>query len=878
MEARFNKTLWRLLHVVAPQRPHVVNGLVSSLLSKRVGRGNPILPLLKIPTDFNLRSQDVDPGEVRALIYDNYAVRYAVLSLCHMVDCGLYKAYAHILRLLDVIVNSREDIALLEPDKLYMLLMACYKLRCRACYFPRRMRYAGATQIFNAVMENSLTCANYVCNRVAASCDSHEIGLFASVIVRMGLGCDPITKSLAQQLANNAAHWRLDSLMGALEYLVCESRKGSTFCYGPICSIFDVMVKQDVKWEQCVLALQYMAELNITHTPLVDRIVTELLQYDAENDICKMDAIDSSDICIALGALSKLECEQLVVLTEALVDRYIPYERGKPKEGKLYRDLVRCSVTELLHLLNAILLTFPTIEGNSLVWLKYLLQKRIPMKMAFATSDDIEALFRCLCMVNPDIYHGILIGGHKAPWIPYCGRVSVTSVVSSMITSLEPETLARVVLCYSLSYSIDNCARRMVSECIHAMCSKTLAMLSNSSSITRQTKERLLELNGKNELLLLEPRPVKLPSMIKDIAGDSTTSFLYDPAAAMNFKYMKRGENRQGLLKPMYRYRGPLRSNVLSDSEATDSTGERNMENEMQIKSYGMCHLYGYSSSSILKAMRSVYRSLWVHYHLGHADSYIPYDGFNLEELDSVKSFLKMYDYMTAMFSSKYDALDSGYTIYAIDKKSDSKLKRATQKNHLSHVDPRLLCTSTALQAYTLERNEASELRFCDARLRRVSMGIFKPQLSKVKLNWSHIDESEDMRTAVRTRRPRMVASAMLSEMSRVSQQVDNALRGHRERVEYYDDFISNQFKEGLVWHTNREAVEGYESQQRTSTATITSRMHKDVFQAISTMYGCALESEVKCGPYFIDIECRRNDSSAKDAAYSYQDSNQTLP
>ncbi|KAK1934911.1 hypothetical protein X943_003064 [Babesia divergens] len=856
-------TLSRFTSVVAARRPHLANGFVCRVAARKIGSNNPLLELLRIPRDASMCHPDEYSISSSALMYDRATVRYAALALPHLVTNGLTRAYAHLNRVLDVIITSRDELVSLEPRILRDILVACDAIRHhhpRSSF--RSMPHKGSTPIFNVVMEKSLECVCYISEAATVFSGPQDIADFALVMSRMGLHSDAFTMRVLH-MANDATSCSPESLVGTLEYLMEGVRQGVRGCMGAFYSIVDALVDAAPGWSCSMRVLDCMARSKVIHTPFVERI-TESLITDVEcsqGDLIGMDTVSSRDLCRLVGALLQLECIHLEAIMETFLSRYIPSHKGRLKQGGIYRDIRRCSLKDLVNLLTAIVRTQPTVEGAAMTWSKYIVQQKVPFKLSLTSTEDIKMLFEALSSLDSCIYYDVLRPSREAHWIYGVGKVNVTTILASTAPLLGPHALANAVLCYSVSRDAmtDDTTRKVVLECIRIMCAHTLDMLLRSSLITRSTIERLLSVDGDRALILVGSSGSTSSPMVEAITHDHKSNFLYDPSVNTNFKYLKRGENRYNGLKLLSKGFG-LHKGSAPDEVISAHFSPKDFIDETAETAEGCITSHSTSSESaskLLKVVRHVYRSLCMYHHFGGMGSVVLYDGLSVAGLQTVQGFLKVYDHVITLFSSRFSDVDTESTVYGIDKLFESRLKKALRTNDTNYLDPRFICTPDVYALHKSQEGAQTRLRFSDARLRSTGIGLLKPPKSKIRLNWSHFYEANELYPDVRARGPRKASARVHDEVARVSREVDNLVHGSREAVEYYEDFVSRHFRGGFAFVANSCRASGSESSNVAAAGLSSSRMQKQVMQ-VAIVSGLGPVPEFRCGPYYVDIHCGR--------------------
>ncbi|GBE62794.1 glutamate dehydrogenase, putative [Babesia ovata] len=870
---RGKSAVWRLLHVVAPRKPHLVNGIVCRVVSEKIATGNPLLPLLKVtwnPSGFQ-QPCDWPPGS-SAIRHGDDMVKYAAVALSHLSKSGFLTVSVHLHRLLDILTSSRDGLNRCDPRILLGVLEACDSI-VRASYQVLRRRSDTATVgIVNAVTVNSRKCALYICEHVGSTCKGEMLARFASVMYSLSILSADFTKHLLREINESSSFFSCDSLIGALRYVTNDAVGDQRGRMGAVYSLVDALCVAELSWRRKLEVLDCLVELDVTHMGFLDVIVSTLLecQEEAEMGIIGMDTIPSRDICHIIGALLHLGSEDVAVVTDMFVSRYVCRQRRGPKKEGIARDIQKCNMSEVLNLLRSIVATYPQLEGPAGSWATHIIQDRAPWLLARASLHDLEELFHVLSGIEPSIYAPILGSSSSAPWLYGVGRVNVTSLLISNVGHLGPKALAKAIMCYSLAVDATSRGESLqeISACIPAMCSAALAMLSRSSFITK-TMAAEIELSGANDQKMIVCS-VKAPPVasgnVGAIAADSHSRVLYDPSVTSNFKYLKRGDSRADgrnkAANKLYSSGDTVRNvsregTALANQDWHNTTMEGHGNNELleieeDTNAPSANGKSSNSASEVLKVLREVHRSLCIYHHFGCRELVNPYGDLSLNELQTVKHFLMAHNHLVPVLSARFHALDDQYTLYGVDDGSyNHRILKAIGSTDSAYLDPRLMCTPDARTLRELEEDRGRRLRLSGAKLRNARIDVAHPPRSGIKLNWDHFDNAKDLGRAVHPREHRNAAVALRQEAERVSRLVDYRLHGRRDTVEYYEDSVSRRFRGGFAcWQDSN----GSTTATCTPDGISTSRLHKQVEQAVATVSPQRVRSEAACGPYHVDL------------------------
>ncbi|CDR93680.1 hypothetical protein, conserved [Babesia bigemina] len=868
--------VWRLLHVVAPRKPHMANGIVRRVVAEKIGGGNPLLPLLRVtwdPAGFQ-QAGECPPGS-SAVRHDDETVKYAAVALSHLSKSGFVTVSVHLHRLLDILTNSRDALNRCDARILLGVMEACDRIN-RACYpVTRRLGDAATTEIVTAVKGNARKCALYICEHVGSTCKGEMLARFAPVMCRMSIVSTDFTKHLLREIREGSSFLSCDSLIGALRYVASASGGDHRGLTGAVYALLDALSVAELTWGRKLEVLDCLVQLKVTHFYFVDVVVSALLESREKDGMSTMgmDTVSSSNLCHVIGALLQLESEHVDTVTEVFVSRYVCQQRsGFEKEG-IVRDIRKCSLTDLLNLLNAIVATCPHLEGAARSWAAHIIQDRVPWLLTRASLSELEELFHVLSCVDPAIYSPTLAPSSGAVWRYGAGRANLTSVVTANVGHLGARALAKAIVCYSVAAEVTSSGEAIqeIAACIPRMCSEALAMLSRSSFITKAMAAEMEAPGSEDQkMIVCSPKapPVAAGNM-DAITADSHCRFLYDPSVTSNFKYLKRGDNRvEGRSKAASKlYRTDAAARNLSrevaalpnpDWHNVSMEGhEKNALVEVEGGAYAPTAHEPYSSSAsdVLKVLREVHRSLCIYHHFGCGELINPYGGVPLKGLETVKQFLMAHSYLVPVLSARFDALDYQYTLYGVDDGSyNHRILKATRSTDSAYVDPRLMCTPDTHTVREAEYGGEQRLRLPSAKLRNARIGVANPPRSAIKLNWDHFDTSKEAGRAEHPRERRNAAVALHQEAERVSRLVDYRLHGRRDTVEYYDDSVSRRFRGGFACWQDPGDTNTAAHVSCTADGISTSRLHKQVEQTVAVLCPQHVRSEAACGPYHVDL------------------------
>ncbi|GIX66395.1 NAD-specific glutamate dehydrogenase [Babesia caballi] len=853
MKLRGSATVWRLVRIVAPRRPHLANGIVCRVAAEKICRGNPLLPLLKISHDLGgpCPSTDYPPGS-SAIRYGKSTVNYAALALSHLAQGGFGTASAHLHRLLDVIVSSRDTLAQLDLRVLLDLLRACEIIVRTRHPALRRLGNSAPTGIINAARDKSLTCARHVRDHVSAAGSGDSLPGFAAALSRLGLHSEAFTKRLQREIEEHSTCFPTQSLIDSLDYLTHQALADSRGCLGAVYRLLDALSEAHLTWGRTLHVLDSMVRLDVVHPAFLDALTSKLLDHpDSQSPFIGMDTVASRELCRILGAFSHLGCDTLGDLMDAFLTRYTFLPRPNFDTGLATRDMRKCTLKDVLHLLNAIISTDPQLQAAAGQWARYLVQRRIPHLLGRASLRDLQTLFHKLSRLGPDVYYSILGPRHQAPWQYGVGRINVTATLASTCHLLGPRALSKAVLCYTLSQQLvaDPTTERAISTCIHTMCSEALGMLHRSSFITQRLAEQILRQGYNPQALLVCPAPARVehPGRVDAITAESHSRFVYDPSLTSNFKYLKRGEgrvnSRAGASTRLSRVAGAVRpptqpppANVQHHGQPATATHETASSTPLSEPSPPTPNQ---SAAELLKVLRDAHRTLCLFHHLCCAHDADPYRKWPLWGLQAAAQFLNACTFFVPILAAKFSALEDECALYGLDESYSARITKALRSADSGYLDPRFLCTPAARAMHEAQRAPGPRPRLPGATLRNARVNAATPPRSKIRLNWDHFEHPGDLGHVAHPRGPRRVAVALQREVHRVSHAVDRRVHGRRDFVEHYDEFVARHFQGGLACWTNPGAAESRPA------AVATSRMHKQVAQAAA----CATSLPVRAPP-----------------------------
>ncbi|GFE55652.1 NAD-specific glutamate dehydrogenase, putative [Babesia ovis] len=845
MKLRGITSLWRLVHIVAPRKPYLANGVISRVAEERIGKHNPFLSLLRIgQVPPGLYQYCDKPNGLVAPIYDKDTVRYACLSLCHLVSSGFGTASTHIYRLLDIVENSRDVLVQLDIRILLEVLRACETILCLEYPALRRRHDAGIIDVTNAVREKSRVCASYIVDHVS-TVGGHLIHEFAPIVYRMGYRNKGFTKMLIREVNENGHLCPSDSLVGSLEYLVHQEPCDLHGSFGAIYRILELLSHENLSWKCTLEVLSFMAKLNVVHPIFLDAVTSAML---CQNDklgigIIGMDTVSSRNLCSIIGHVAKLSLEHADMLCETFLNRYTFNKHGDKTCGLVTRDMSKCGIGHFLDLLKAIVAKEPELDGPGRSWAKYILQQRIRCLVHKTSLPELQELFHVLSMLDPGLYYTILVNENDTKGQFGIAMTSVTSVLWHNAPYMGPKALAKAVMCYCVStrHCWDSALRNVLYGLVYIMCSDALAMVSKSSYITSKILSEANNTQGDVQDLLLCRVDSIMPSisMMTAITAGSQSKFLYDPSVGSNYKYLKRGESRlearskaaerMALGAGARRSRGKLvavenTSNELSISKHVLSDRQLDTE-ELAIAAAGE------STNTLMEVLRIVHQSLCTYHHLFCVGLDNPYSEWGLRGLQTVDSFLKVYKLFFQMHGSRFDSLERECALYGVDGSYNSKALKALRSLDTGYVDPRFLCTPETRALHEDQNSNRPIVTVPGAKLRNVHVDVIKPRRSKVKLNWDHFGNPDSLGYITRPKIGKKLGESICREVDRVSQQVDYEVHGRRDVVECYNDYVATHFKGKLACYSNYG--DKASSQVNVGKGISTSRLHKEVQHAV---------------------------------------------
>ncbi|ORM39871.1 uncharacterized protein BXIN_0228 [Babesia sp. Xinjiang] len=857
MQLRGSDALWRLIRIVAPRRPYMANGIISAIAAKKIGMGNPLLSLLDVNRSHYPLDSSLDyPLDASSPRYNKDIVRYAGLTLSHLTSSGFYTAAVHLHRLLDIVQSSRDMIQQLDLSVLLTMLKSCERI-LSANYPVTRRRTDTATTDINTVKQRALECAKYISYHVSAVGQGELMGDFATIICRMQLHNQCFTKRLLSEIDENVNKFSTDGLIGSLRYLIYQAINDPRGYLGAIYRILDALSDANLTWEHTIDVLGYMVQAKVFHPTFLDNVTSSLMDNNESlgNEVLGMDTISSPQICAIFRAFYILGYEKLGLISDAFINRYSYLDRHATNDNMVLRDMRKCTLADLLDLLKVILASDPTLVGAGRSWALHILQHRVTVLVGKASLYDLQELFHVFGNLDPELYHCILAPRCDAKWHYGVGKVNVTSALVSNTPLLGPKALAKAVICYSVTLQcyLDMTIRRDISRCIQTMCSYALRMLSQSSLITTKVLSQAHNFQDDDSSILVSSVDhITTPSGTSAIADDHAGTFLYDPSKSSNYKYMKLGESRTDAKnRESFRYRKQLLAKANKSQDVTVGMGKPcNTDTESPVEGdLGPVANTGESTNTLMEVLRVVHQSLCIHHQLCCSMLTKPYKDWSVSMLEVVARFIKAYRLFMKLHGANFQSIEHESALYGVDGSYNSRIVKALRSVDPGYVDSRFLCTSESHEIHKNRQRSVPKPRVLGAKLRIVHVDVVKPSRSKVRLNWDHFDDPSELRRQTRPKKAKKLLDGLQDEIYRVSQAVDQHVHGHRELVEYYDMFVSRHFK-GKLACLSKESSGG----TVTPSGITTSRMHKQVTQALESIPGIQLEAEVACGAYHIDL------------------------